>query len=403
MRVLFIHPAYPSQFTAIAHAMAGVTGVETAFLTDAAFGDQIRSDNVPIPYYGYTKDSSPGESVWYMTSYDEGIRHGKGVCDVMPDIMTSFPPDVVVGHASFGSTFFLKNMFRIPVISYVELPGYHMAWCRSEYPPLAEHLFLNSAFQSLVYASAVNSDRVIVPSRHAATLFPAELQPKIRVQMEGFKLPEICPDKQFIRMKYGLPANGPIIGFASRTLEAMRGFDIFLNVVKRLKAIRLDLHVLVVGSEQTVYGNELSYLGGKSFKQQTMDDLEIGEDFFISRDYLANDAFHEHLQAMDLILFPLFEGAANWGLFEAMASGVPVIASNRCFIPEVISHGEDGFMFDPYAIDDMVNQSLAILENPEGYSAVGTNARNKIRDYYSVENSVKGYLDVIAEVIGLDI
>lgn len=106
MRVLFIHPAYPSQFTAIAHAMAGVPGVETAFLTDVAFGDQIRSDNVPISYFGYTKDPSPGESVWYMTSYDEGIRHGKGVCDVLPDIMTSFPADVVVGHASFGATFF---------------------------------------------------------------------------------------------------------------------------------------------------------------------------------------------------------------------------------------------------------------------------------------------------------
>lgn len=400
MRVLFIHPAYPSQFTAIAHAMAIVPGVETAFLTDAGFGDQVRNDNVPIPYYGYTKDPSPGNPVWYTTSYDEGIRHGKGVCDVFPDIMTSFPPDVVVGHASFGATFFLKNMFRVPVISYVELPGYHMAWCRSEYPPLAEHLFLNSAFQSLVYASAVNSDRVIVPSRHAADYFPSELQPKIRVQMEGFNLPERCPDKRAIRTKYGLPTDGPIIGFASRTLEAMRGFDIFLDVVKRLKIIRTDLHVLVVGSEQTMYGNELTYLGGKSFKQQTMEELGIGDDFFISRDYLAYDAFHEHLQAMDLILFPLFEGAANWGLFEAMASGVPVIASNRCFIPEVIEHGVDGFMFDPYALEDMVNQSLAILENPDGYFAVGTNARKKIRDGYSVENSVRGYLDVIAEVVG---
>lgn len=403
MRVLFIHPAYPSQFTAIAHAMDGVPGVETAFLTDVGFGDQIRNDNVPIPYFGYTKDPSPGESVWYTTSYDEGIRHGKGVCDVLPDIMTSFPADVVVGHASFGATFFLKNMFRIPVISYVELPGYHMAWCRSEYPPLAEHLFMNSAFQSLVYTSAVNSDRVIVPSRHAADHFPVELQPKIRVRMEGFKLPELCTDKRAIRMKFDLPADGPIIGFASRTLEAMRGFDIFLNLVKQLKTVRPDLHVLVVGSEQTMYGNELTYLGGKSFKQQVMEDLNMGNDDFISRDYLAYDAFHEHLQAMDLIVFPLFEGAANWGLFEAMASGVPVIASNRCFIPEVISHGEDGFMFDPYALDDMVNQSLAILDNPVAYSAVGISARNKIRDYYSVENSVKGYLDVIAEVIGQDV
>ncbi len=398
MRVLFIHPAHPSQFTAIAHAMAEVPGVETAVLTDAAFGDQIRNEGVPIPYFGYTKDGSPGESIWYSSSYDDGIRHGKGICDLFPDIMAAFPPDVVVGHASFGVTFFLKNMFQVPVVSYVELPGYHMSWSRPEFPPLAEHLFLNSTFESLVYAAALKSDRVIVPSRHAASHFPPELQHKIRVQMEGFKLPPLCSGKKDIRKKYGLPEDGPLIGFASRTLEAMRGFYIFLGVAKRLKEVRPDLHVLVVGSEQTLYGNELSYLGGRSFKQYAMESQGAGDDFFIYRDYLPHDDYHAHLQAMDLILFSLFEGAGNWSFFEAMAAGVPVIASNRCFIPEIIDHGTDGFLFDPYDQDGMVRQCLAILDDPDTYSRVGENARNTIRDRYSVENSVAGYLQVIGEI-----
>ena len=398
-RVLFVHPAHPSQFTAIAHAMAAVTGVETAVLTDEAFAEQIRSEGVPVPYFGYRPDTPAGPSLWYATGCDEGFRHGKAVCDVLPDVMSVFPADVVVGHASFGTTFFLKNMYRIPVVSYVELPGYHMSWCRQEFPPLAEHLFLNGTFQALVYASAVNSDRVIVPSAHAARHFPEELRHKVRIQMEGFVLPELSEDKKAIRQKHGLPETGPILGFASRTLEAMRGFDVFLKVAQRLKELCPDLAVLVLGSEQTLYGNELSYLDGRSFKGDTMERLGLTEDFFIWKDFLPYDAFHDHLKAMDLILFPLFEGAANWGLFEALASGVPVIASNRCFIPEIIEHGTDGFLFDPYDLDGMTALGLDILENPEAYAHVGQNARSTIRDRYSVTNSVAGYLRVIGEIV----
>jgi glycosyltransferase involved in cell wall biosynthesis len=399
MRVLFIHPAHPNQFTDIAHTMARVPGVETAFLTDSAWGDQLRSENVPIPYFGYTRDGAPGNPAWYAGSYDEGIRHGKGVSDVFPAVMSAFPADVVIGHGSFGTTFFLKNMYRVPVISYMELPGYHMAWCRPEFPPFAEHLFMNSAFESLVFSTAVNSDRVIVPSAHAANLLPVELRHKVRVRMEGFRLPNLYPDKLALRRKYGLPETGPVIGFASRTLEAMRGFDIFLNAAAHLKQRFPELTVLVLGSEQTMYGNELTYLNGKSFKQFAMEQLNIEPGFFISRDYLAYDAFHEHLQAMDLILFPLFEGAANWGLFEAMASGVPVIASNRCFIPEIIEHGKDGFLFDPYDTTGIVAQSLSILDFPKAFAHIGRSAREKIEKFYSVEAAVAGYLSVINEIL----
>jgi len=62
---------------------------------------------------------------------------------------------------------------------------------------------------------------------------------------------------------------------------------------------------------------------------------------------------------MDLILSPLFEGAANWALFDALAAGVSVSASNRCFVPEVISDGRDGLLFDA---DDAQGLARAALE-----------------------------------------
>jgi len=62
---------------------------------------------------------------------------------------------------------------------------------------------------------------------------------------------------------------------------------------------------------------------------------------------------------MDLILSPLFEGATNWALFDALAAGVSVPASNCCFLPEVISDGHDGLLFDA---DDAQGLARAALE-----------------------------------------
>jgi hypothetical protein len=186
MNVLFIHPAYPNQFTAIAHGMAGIPGMKCAFLTEQGNIPQVIRDNAPIPYYAYIKDGETGKDCWYLTSYEEGLRHGKAVADTLPRVMETFVPDLVIGHGSFGTTLYIKDLFGLPVISYVELPGYHMAWCRQEFPALLEHKILNTAFQSLVYSACLKSDRVIVPSFHAGNLFPDELKPKIRVRMEGF-------------------------------------------------------------------------------------------------------------------------------------------------------------------------------------------------------------------------
>lgn len=394
MNVLFIHPAYPNQFTAIAHALDRVAGYRTAFLTDMGNAGQIRKDQVPIAYFGYNRDGDPNPSCWYVTGYEESLRHAKGVADVLPMVLEDFPADIVIGHASFGTTFYIKEMVDIPVISYVELPGYQMAWSREEYPVLLEHRLLHASFKTLVFSCAMGSEAVITPSAHARGFFPKELQHKVHVQMEGFDLPDINRDKQALRMELGLP-EGPLVGFAGRTLEAMRGFDIFASVAKSIKDILPDVHFLVLGSEETIYGNELTYLGGKSFKRHVLETLDLPDDFFMFKDYLAYDDYHRHLQAMDLVLFPQFEGAANWGLFEVMASGLPVIASNRCFIPEVIQNGENGFIIDPYNLEGMIRLCVYVLNDPDYAAYIGANARNTIRDSYSVEHSVAGYISVM--------
>ena len=51
------------------------------------------------------------------------------------------------------------------------------------------------------------------------------------------------------------------------------------------------------------------------------------------------------LHAADLFLFPTHYEGLPFALLEAMAAGVPVIASDATSIPEIIEHGEHGLLF----------------------------------------------------------
>lgn len=146
---------------------------------------------------------------------------------------------------------------------------------------------------------------------------------------------------------------------AAGIAKAVRGFDIFYRAAIAIHEARPDARFLVIGDKATIYGNELSYLEAKSFKQHVLHASAIPERAFLFKPFLANENFVKPLQALDAILFPLFEGAANWALFAALAAGVPVLASNRCFVPEVISDGRDGLLFDA---DDAQGLARAALE-----------------------------------------
>ena len=50
---------------------------------------------------------------------------------------------------------------------------------------------------------------------------------------------------------------------------------------------------------------------------------------------------------------------------EAMVNEVPVISSNAGGIPEVNIHGETGYLSPVGAVDEMAENALAILQDPE--------------------------------------
>jgi len=91
-----------------------------------------------------------------------------------------------------------------------------------------------------------------------------------------------------------------------------------------------------------------------------------------------------------------------WGLVvnEAMASGLPILASNRCgCYPDIVHDARNGFSFDPYKEDELFALMKSIVNGNFNLDAMGKWSLEIIRDF-TLESAGQMYLKAINYVLG---
>jgi L-malate glycosyltransferase len=75
------------------------------------------------------------------------------------------------------------------------------------------------------------------------------------------------------------------------------------------------------------------------------------------------DEVAQLISLADLLLLPSEKESFGLVALEAMACGVPTIASNAGGIPEVVTHGQNGFLAPVGAIEEMAQYALMLLRD----------------------------------------
>lgn len=102
----------------------------------------------------------------------------------------------------------------------------------------------------------------------------------------------------------------------------------------------------------------------------------------------------ELMHAMDLFaMSSLGEGISNT-ILEAMASGLPVIATEVGGNPELVSPGKTGTLIPPADPEKMAQALLAYVSDPARMAQEGRAARAEIETRFSMDAMVRGYLGV---------
>lgn len=105
------------------------------------------------------------------------------------------------------------------------------------------------------------------------------------------------------------------------------------------------------------------------------------------------------LQMADIFLLPSAQESFGLVALEAMACGVPVVASRVGGLPEVVQHGKTGFLVDVGDNQGMSEAVLSLLTDSSRYRAFSEQAVTWARETFPVERAVRRYESVYEDVV----
>ena len=93
--------------------------------------------------------------------------------------------------------------------------------------------------------------------------------------------------------------------------------------------------------------------------------------------YLAGKELGSAYASADAFIFPSRTETLGLVLLEAMAAGCPVVAANSGGIPDIVTPGKNGYLFDPQDELSAIAATQQLLANPQQRSQLRQNAREE--------------------------
>ena len=105
------------------------------------------------------------------------------------------------------------------------------------------------------------------------------------------------------------------------------------------------------------------------------------------------------MQGFEIFVFSSYLEGLGTAILDAMALGIPVVATRAGGIPEAVQDGITGLLVpprDPQALADAVRYLLC---HPEHVKAFGGAGRKRVEQYFTVERMVHSILQVYERVL----
>lgn len=403
MRPLFVHPNFPAQFGHVAHYASAKLGWPCVFLTSvdtsavqAPFThiNYRLKDDVPCPPQ-FTNPESLGGLMEHLGAIYRGVRG-------LPELQ----PDLVVGHLSYGTLLYLRDLYPVPFVGLFEIyPG--PFWgdgmvLRKEFPPPEPVRLFHSTYHALTLMQLHAVDVAYAPSRAQRDMAPAELRDKIRVMPEGVDCQLFQPRPRPAADEWGVGPSTKVVTYVSRGLESVRGFDVFMKVAAKVAAARADVRFVVAGLERSNYGHELAHTGGQSFKQWVLSrgDYDLSRFGFVGLP--GPEALAKVYNLSDLHIHLSVPYVPSPSLLQAMASGCAVLGSATSPVQEYVEHGRTGRLVGFDDVDGLAAAALELLDAPDKAKRLGREARLQALEEYELWGCTQRLCDFFAEFGGRD-
>lgn len=193
----------------------------------------------------------------------------------------------------------------------------------------------------------------------------------------GVDMRQFSTDNVATRRELGLKEGGPVIGTVCRLVEPKKGLSVLLAAMADLK--QLDgtpgCQLLIVGDGPA-----------RVMLQELSERLEIAPWVVFSG---VRRDIPRVLPVMQAFVLPsLYEGFGI-SILEAMAVGIPVIATSVGGIPEFVTHDVTGLLIEPGNVIALSGAIKKVLQNSEKARQMGFKGQAHVREKYGIDSVVR--------------
>jgi glycosyltransferase involved in cell wall biosynthesis len=186
--------------------------------------------------------------------------------------------------------------------------------------------------------------------------------------------------KQQLRQQLGLPLDQPIVTVVCRHVET-KGLPNLLDAWKQIP----NAHLVIVGTGPIT----------EELKAKAKAELPEGSVAFPGK----VESVLPYLQASDAWTLPSLTEALPVSMLEAMACGLPIVATTVGGIPEVIEDGKSGLLVPPGEVQPLADALKKIVTRSAEVKAMGEHARQTILDKYALDTVSATYANLYREIL----
>jgi glycosyltransferase involved in cell wall biosynthesis len=202
------------------------------------------------------------------------------------------------------------------------------------------------------------------------------------IDLHRFKYPK----GNLLRQTYHISPNIKLIGNVA-AIAPHKDYFTFVDTAAHLLEHHKALKFFIIGADA----------GEKELITQYIETKKLN-DYFIFTGF-RND-IPQILPELDVFLFTSKEEGLGTSVLDALACGVPVVATQAGGIPELIQDGKNGLLAPIKAAERLAEQVTHILENPKLKEQLIKNGKQTARSFSKQVMASKTYR-VYKEVLGM--
>lgn len=203
----------------------------------------------------------------------------------------------------------------------------------------------------------------------------------------GFFHPVNTERKNLLRKKLMLPEDSKLVIFTGR-----------LETQKDLSTLIKAWDVFKINNNER--DNSLLLIVGDGSQKKVIESLIERSEFKHSIEILGyRSNIRDYLQASDCFVLPSVDEGISNALLEAMACGLPVVATKVGANPEIINNSDSGILVESRDSESLGKAISFILSNEQMRRYMGRSARERVESKYGLDKTVEDYLELYNELI----